>query len=513
MVHLSAPIAVPAQQPAPIAADRARLAEIVGAPGAFGTRETRRDSTLRHGPEIDVLPPSIRSTWNSDIPFSLGDGALWEGRGHNLAASGGVRARQLWGTLSVSVVVAPLLTYSQNRPYQIRPDSFSGRSAFASRFHNPPSSADLPVRFGDRSLARIDPGASGVAVEYRAVRAGFTAATDIWGPGLRNQLVMSGNAAGIPRLFVESARPLSTRLGTIASTLFAGALTESGFFDVDVGNDLRSISGWVLELTPAFDSSLTLGFERVVYRPIGRYAGPVGAILKHALDAPLHWEFPRDSVIPRADQITGIYARWISKEAGFEVFTELARSELPTSPHDFATGFHHSLGYTVGFQWAQPRRADAFLRLQAEFTDLEQSRVFVRGPAGDFYSGQATEHGYTQRGQVIGAAIGPGASSQWLAVDQIAPSWQLGAFVGRIRWENDAMYRETFPQLFGHDVTVYGGLRGARRTRWTDVSVDATFGYRFNYLFQNGIPQPGGFGFRTVDVRNVTLTVGIAPRS
>ena len=90
--------------------------------------------------------------------------------------------------------------------------------------------------------------------------------------------------------------------------------------------------------------------------------------------------------------------------------------------------------------------------------------------------------------------------------------FEVSPILHTIRWENDAMYREAIPHLFLHDVTVFTGLRGARRARWTDIALDATFGYRFNYLFQNGIPQPSGYPFRTVDVRNFTLSMALTPR-
>ena len=93
-------------------------------------------------------------------------------------------------------------------------------------------------------------------------------------------------------------------------------------------------------------------------------------------------------------------------------------------------------------QWATPRGPAAWLRLQLEFTNLEQSGAPPGPTWPDFYSGLSVPQGYTQRGQVIGAAIGPGASSQWLAADYIRKRWQAGAYVSRIRWDNDALYRQ-----------------------------------------------------------------------
>jgi hypothetical protein len=210
------------------------------------------------------------------------------------------------------------------------------------------------------------------------------------------------------------------------------------------------------------------------------------------------------------DQIMSLFWRWIFPQAGFEVYGEWARMDNPKTATELLVAGHHTGGYTLGFQWAQPKRARDFLRLQTEITYLEQSTVFPDRPPPDFYSGRATEHGYTQRGQPVGAAIGPGGSSQFVALDWLAPRWQAGWFVGRVRWNNDALYRKPGANFFQHDVTMLTGFRGARRMRFTDLSAELTFGYRLNYLFQWGDHNPGGF--RTVDVRNLTLALVASPR-
>ena len=150
------------------------------------------------------------------------------------------------------------------------------------------------------------------------------------------------------------------------------------------------------------------------------------------------------------------------------------------------------------------------VRLQAELTALEQS-IAIQGqaPPPDHYTGGATAQGYTQRGKVIGAAIGPGASSEWLAGDYVAPRWQAGLFIERVRWENDALYRQPNTNYYRHDVSLLAGARGAvRLARW-DASATLTAGRRYNYLFQNALIIPGA---RTVDITNYTLSFAIAPR-
>ena len=514
----AAPFAT-AQLPGSVALDRARLREITG----NDTAATDDDPLLidwvrplRRIPRVaelrlHLVRPETRVSYNSDIPLSLNDGPLWAGRGWSVSVSGGVRGERDIRNARVRLTVAPTLVYAQNLPFQFHPDSTPGRSPFASPFHGPRASADLPSRFGDRHLLYLDAGRTALTVRTQRVLAGITSESEVWGPGIRNALIMSANAPGIPRLFLQTSAPVHTRVGAVEAKLIAGTLTESLFFDLDPKNDFRSINGILVQLRPAFDSTLTLGLSRVVYAPIvSPYLGPIG----HAADVFIRWAYmadPDDTTrYKNVDQIMSAFARWVFPDAGFEVYGEFARMDLPRSFTELLNALHNTGGYTVGFQWAQPRRGHDYLRLQSEITYLEQSQVFYdRAPPPDFYTGRVSPQGYTQRGQVIGAAIGPGASSQWIALDYLAQRWQGGVYVGRIRWENDALYRQLAPNFFRHDVTVLSGARGGWRSALSDVSIEVTLARRYNYLFQNGQANPGGF--RTVDVNNLTITLAATP--
>jgi hypothetical protein len=138
--------------------------------------------------------------------------------------------------------------------------------------------------------------------------------------------------------------------------------------------------------------------------------------------------------------------------------------------------------------------------------------VFDNRPPPDFYTGRVAVQGYTQRGQLIGAATGPGSSSQWLAADYFTPLAQIGVFLGRTRTENDALYRLPDPRLTRHDVTIVSGLRGGYRWSAADLEGELTVGRRLNYLFQNDTFSPGEEPLRAIDVQNVTFSLRIVPK-
>lgn len=508
-----------------LSGDRARLARITGdtafhssspeIPWMTRLPETRITRLLAKAP-ITFVRPDLSLAWNSALPLSINDGPMWAGRGWNMALSAGISARATVPVIGGSIRIAfvPTALLSENLPFEVLPGRTPGLSAYSNPIHGADSPIDLPIRFGDSPIARWDLGRSEAEYRNESVSLGATSANESWGPGIRNPLVMSTNAPGIPRLFLRTVAPIKTRYGALGVRLTTGVLTKSPFY-APGSPGYRSFSGMLLTLTPSPDSAFEIGLARAVYAPIGpTFKGAVD----HAVDAIWHWEWQRTpadtnaagETLQRADQITSVFARWIVPESGLEIYGEWARQEMPRSITELIMAPLHTGGYTLGFQWARRQGSGHYLRAQAEVTNVEQTQVIAGRPTVDFYIGRATEFGYTQRGQIVGAATGPGGSSQWFAGDYVTHRWHAGAFVGRIRWENDALYREPLANVWRHDVTVFGGVRGAWRSGLTDIGVDATIGYRYNYLFQNGQANPGGY--RTVDVRNYTVTMRFTPR-
>jgi hypothetical protein len=505
--------------------ERIRLAQLLDASSPQGTL-LRSPSTATAAPSssgtlcVQGLAPELRSVWNSALPFSQNEGALWAGRGRNVLLLAGGRAH----LGPVSVTLAPEAVYAANTAFTILPDGdyhrLPGRNRFASIWHTRPTqpsdpaaaTIDMPYRFGDEPVHGVGWGQSSLSVSVGPLQAGAAHENQWWGPGIRNALVLSSNAPGFGHLFVRPGRPLRSFLGEIDGRWLVGELRESAYFDSVSTNDLRSLSGIAFTFTPAWERHLTLGVARTVISPVRRRS----EIGKHSLRALLSWE-RRDSAghlawEPRSDQLLSVFGRWVLPADGVEVYAEWARHELPVSLRDLLLAPHHTQGYTLGGQWARPVRSGA-LRLQGEATYLEQSATLFQRPSSTFYTGRASPHGYTHRGQVLGAAIGPGSSSQWVALDYLRPDIALGVLGGRIRWENDAMYtshpRGFFRSAHAHDVSVLGGVRGGVTRLGFHVHAEWISSLRYNYLFQN--PDRGFGPDGAVDVWNHTLRVNFGP--
>ena len=511
-------------------ADRRRLAELAGdslASDGLLTAPSRiltqRLSTRRFS--LHLVAPEFHLVRNSALPQAFNEGALWPGRGMNTRTSAGV----VLHAGPVALVLAPQRITEENLPFQ----TFSApgaagraRDPLASPFHLPPGSMDLPQRFGTTPRELLDPGQSSLTVTVGGLAAGVGTEQQWWGPGIRNALILSTQAPGIPHAFIRTARPWKTRLGTFDGVWQLGKLEESGYFLVQPrerpADGWRSWSAVAGTWRPNFEPTLTLGVARAVYAPWrdrGERVVPVSAAFDALLTVGNPWSAPGDTLLSagkRRDQLFSLFGRWVRPAAGFELWGEWGRHVEPGSVGELFTQLHHSRGYTVGAQLLRPigrvrsrSRPALEWRLQGELTDLEPSISYRVQPFTEWYASRAVPQGYTHRGRVIGAAIGPSGSSQWGAMDLMGRWWSVGLYGTRIRWENQAMY--TYPREFRRaDLSLIGGVRGTLETVLGRVAVEYASTQRANYLFQSQ-PQADG-SERGVDLVNqtvrVTVTVG-----
>jgi hypothetical protein len=420
---------------------------------------------------IRELPIRLASGWNSRLPYSVNDGALWSGRGWSARLGAGVQTS--YGRFTASL--EPEFLAAQNLPFPILPaDPATGRNPYGNPFHQTGRTVDMPLRFGASSLWSLAPGQSFVEVRLPYIAVGVTSENQWWGPGIRNALVMSDNAAGVPQLYVRSATPIRTFVGDLEGRLLLGTLTESRFFDGESRDDLRSLSGAILTLRARFDSGLVIGAARVSFANLGA----LGRLPSHLLD--FAFTLPRGE----RDELQSLFARWVFPDAGLEVHSEWARPHVP-SLRELLLAPQRTEGYTIGAQWRGTGAQSIRPVVRTEFTMLEQTAAARGADVLTFYTSARVPQGYTQRGQVIGAAIGPGSSSQFVAAGLETNRGAAELLATRIRSDDDAYYRQPAGFAhFSHDVSLMGGLRlAANANRWTGTAELLTT-HRMNYLFQ-----------------------------
>jgi hypothetical protein len=464
--------------------------------------------TPASGNGIRAISPQFLFVSNSALPFSQNDGAMWAGRGLSSRTLFGLKVEAAHARL----ILAPEIISSANSDWVLNPPPYRqparlpGRSQFSFPYYVGTFSIDQPLRFGNRPLRRFDPGQSSAIVSARRMEFGVSNENEWWGPGIQNAIVLSNNAPGFPHLFIRTARPLPTRLGGLEIRWLVGGLTESKYFDTVSTNNTRSLASIAATLQTAWDPNLSFGFARSVYAASTGWG-----------EVPWRWfdVFARTHSSTsgrKRDQLFSLFSRWVFPADGFEVYAELARTRLRPNLRDLLIEPNDTQGYTIGMQWRGASWHEGTFRVQTEATQLEQSATFRDHPLPSWYASSDVVQGYTNRGEVLGAWIGPGASSQWLAVDYLRTGWRVGGYVGRVRWNEDVHSTAKLPVYVGycsHDVSLYPGVRTAGTGRFGTVSADLSFQNRMNVFFQNdgGCPNVG----QRLDIRNKTLSLSFSP--
>jgi hypothetical protein len=438
----------------------------------------------------------------------------------------GLNTRTMLGFLlnagPLTLVVAPEIVTSANRHFDLRvpwierPPIPPERSEWQFEWYaNGPYSIDYPTRFGSERLQRVYAGQSSLALALGPLEVGAASENHWWGPGIGNALILSNNAPGFPHLFMRAARPLETLLGTVDFRWIVGGLTESRFFDTDSTNNLRSISAGAATLQLRRPAGLSFGLARSVYGTADGWSQVAARWFDvfRATGRPNDVSFGDSALYPGGyDQVYSLFARWVMPAAGLETYVEWGRTEMPRSLRDILVTPGHTQAYIVGLQWARPVfRESGVLRVQAENTSVERSASFRQRPVGVWYTSRRVIQGYTERGQPLGAAVGPGSSGQFVAFDYVRPNTSFGIFAGRTRNNEDVRTISRFPEFKSwctHDVNLYGGVRTAARSRFGTVEFEVIPAHRIQPWFQVGSGCPRGDAM--VDIHNTTLRLTIS---
>ena len=438
----------------------------------YGSRQ-RADTGLS---AFERYEPILRVTGNTAVPFGGNDGALWAGKGLNFALDLGIAAR--YGPLTVRL--APSLVYSQNKEFVLA--VLYGAPADMSPYADPYQSTeiDMPQRFGDAPVRRLDAGQSSIQVAGHGVRGGVGTENMWWGPGMGNALLMSNNAGGVPHVFLGTDGPVDVWVGKLEALYTVGFMTSSGFWRPDVPDSLsnRWMKALVVVLEPRGAPGLYLGAGRTYYQYV-----PADGIGFRDLIGIL--EAPEKKKLITAtnplgddsrDQMIELFARWVMPASNFEVYGSYGRNDHAFDQRDLIFEPDHSSASSLGFQklFLQPSRG--FVRLRGEVTSLADGLTSTVRPDPTWYAHHIVSQGYTQRGQIIGAQAGPGGRQADLGLDVYRAWGSVGGFADWRRLNDDVHFRRYGPgsgELYGgarHDVFLGLGLRGTALLKYADLS-------------------------------------------
>ena len=378
--------------------------------------------------------PRVRTIYTSAFPENDNRGALTPGRGFTGAVDGGATLRA--GPLTVTA--RPLVAFTQNVEFPLAPVEVAGQPEYAYPWRR----MDLPQRFGPDPFWTFDPGQSEVRLDVRWVSASFGTTNLWWGPGIRNAIILSNNAAGFPHASLATNHPVNLGVGSLEAQWIWGRLQRSDWFDDSYDDPGRFVTGATVTFSPRGLGleGLSVGVARMFYALVpedgvgaGEYFLVFQSPVKRALVTP---DNPTGD--DERDQLFSAFARWVLPESGFEAYVEWARNDHGEHLRDYFLQAEHSQAYSLGFQKATLLSRDRILSFRGELTHLERSTSQQLRPKATIYAHTRVPEGYTQKGQVLGAFVGPAGDAQFVGADLYAPWGRASAYLQRWVHDQDA---------------------------------------------------------------------------
>lgn len=471
---------------------------------------------------------------NTVSPYGWNDGPMIPAAGYQTFVSAGFYAEYKW----FSIQLRPEFVFAQNKDYP----GYNGDHAFHwsdnayawDRWYRFANNIDMPERFGEGRYTKLLPGQSSVRFNYGVGSLGVSTENLWWGPGRRNSLLMSNNAPGFLHITLNTRRPIQTGIGSFEGQLIAGRLEGSGFPPKLMGNpdqydefynpkrdDWRYLSGIVLSYQPKWLPGLFIGLTRSHMTYSEDLAGGLNSYLPMLGPGSISPYGNPENLQGREERMKrdaygSIFARWLMPKGNAEIYMEYGRTDPPWDARDRNVSLDHSRAFIVGFNKLIPLSSidDKAIQVGVEVTQLEATRTSYVRNSPSWYTHDIVRHGYTHRGQVLGAGIGPGSNLQSLEVAWVNGVKRLGLQVERFVRQSDFFY------AFSKDY----------RRRWVDLGlgIEGVWNYHnfifsgklhhvhaHNYQYELEIPPTdweGFWDFLPQDRTNMHLRLGVMYR-
>lgn len=394
-----------------------------------------------------LLPASLTFQHNSQLPYEWNLGAMVPARGFQIHASAGIEFSNSNGW---RLQLAPEWVIAENRNFETFSQELNPKiwRDYFLYFYNV---TDIPEKMEGQWFRRLYPGQSALSYSKGALTYSLSTGNKWWGPGYRNALVMSSNAAGFPHLSAATQRPLQTKWGKLEGELIAGVLESSGqtpprsftaydgvFVYSNKNNESRYITGLTVNWQPKWVKGLFLGFAKASYLYPSDIGSPLDAL---PLQGFLVKRITRAEQKEKKASLGSLFMRYVLPEEQAELYLEYGRKDGALMPWNMLAGKPYRSGYVAGIRKLLPTgRKEAYIQLGAEITQLQAPDTTLIKAPQSWYTHNYVRQGYTHLGRSLGAGIGPGSNAQTIEVNWVKGLKRVGIQLERVKHNADFYY-------------------------------------------------------------------------
>lgn len=433
--------------------------------------------------ELKIFPIKHNIEYNTKTPYNRNNGTMIPNVGYQHISSLGFYSKI--GPLTVTL--RPEHHYSENKPF---PGFWEGHYPiiWAKRYILW-NRIDMPERFGDKRHNSLLLGQSSVKLNYKKLSLGISNENIWWGPSIRNSIMMSNHAQGFKHISFNTNSPIKTFIGNFEFQLISGRLDSSGYTPPNIEaeyagtklyvakinqlaetNDWRYLQGYIVTFSPKIITGFSLGFIRWTQMYSALVEGKYWWMKGNPTYFPIFNNLFRknDQFVDyegQTDQAAGIFFRWLWEDSNAEIYAEYNHNDSKFNIRDLILDSEHSRAVTVGIQ----KVFKSNLLFSWEWTQLEQSASRILRDAGSWYMHYQIYDGYTNKGEVLGAGIGPGSNSQYFSLQKINNNSIYGLALEIVDNDNDFYYE------------AFASAQDPRRY-WKDFNFQLNFEKKFQSL-------------------------------
>lgn len=434
---------------------------------------------------FNVLPIYFNSLYNTRYAKSINDGPAWGGRGLNNTIGFGFSGKK--GRLTY--VINPIIYYSENRSFYIGSELTSSPE-FQNPYYN--ERIDYVSRYGDEPLLGVHPGQSEISFDLNKFEVALSSQNMRWGPGLYNPVLMSTNAPGIPHFRVGTNNPLNTKIGEVEASIFWGLLRESDYFNNDSADDWRYFTAINLGYRPSFFEGFSMGINRIFYTQT-RYLTGFFYDASRTISTGFIDETREQQVSGRItndvyDQILSLTLDWEDEETDLRIYMEIFRGDFASGIAPLLEQPEHNQGFMAGFiKGFELSRESEKIWFTFEHSALATWETSFLSAGPTVFTHDTNRQGYTNNGQIIGSAIGPGSQGNAVTLSYQKKNHFIMIEYQRSRYNDDYFYT-TFMDKGGpspQDIEHQVGLKFNGRYSNIEYTISSSYANRDNYLFDD----------------------------
>ena len=412
-------------------------------------------SFLNNFIDLRVLPIDYSIIYNSNHPHNRNDGSMIPSKGYQQLISLGIFLKA--GPLSVQL--KPENIYAENKDFHGFPDNHY--DVTWARRYNYWNQIDQPERFGNTAFKKNYLGQSYIKLNYKKLSIGISSENIWWGPSIRNSIMMSNNAKGFNHITFNTNRPLKTKIGTFEWQFVTGRLESSGFTPPNIEktyagtllyipktnqmpeeNDWRFFQGYTLTYSPKWVKDLSIGFIRWVQLHGALYDDRYWWMNGKVNNFPVFSNLLRKNdksfdIESQIDQAAGLFFRWIWRDSKAEIYGEFHYNDAKLNLRDLMLDSDHARAVTIGIQKLFKSGENSFYKFSWEWNQLQQTSSRILRDSGSWYTHINVREGYTNRGEVMGASIGPGSNAQYFSISKIKKTKKIEFAIEIIDVNND----------------------------------------------------------------------------